>query len=96
MRFLKIKTHFFKGDSLLITIILDKSPWDSDAVVLTFYNFWVFLQQQQQQQITGQLFKSILQSPLSPSCTKLKLGKNSGYTGFICCLWGGVGEGLGM
>lgn len=43
--FFLIKTHFFKGDSLLITIILDKSPWDSDAVVLTFYNFWVFLQQ---------------------------------------------------
>ena len=93
MRFFKIKTHFFKGDSLLITIILDKSPWDSDAVVLTFYNFWVFLQQQQQQQITGQLFKNILQSSLSPSCTKLKLGKNSGYTGFIVVC--GVGWGRG-
>ena len=44
-----LKTHFFKGDSLLTTIILDKSPWDRDAVGLIFYNFWVFLQQQQQQ-----------------------------------------------
>ena len=39
-----LKKHMLKEDSLLITIILDKSVWDSDAVVLIFYNFCEFSQ----------------------------------------------------
>ena len=55
-------------------IILDKSPWDSTAIFIFFLSYLGSLLKQ------CILFKIFLQFSLPPPYTKLKLGKNYGYT----------------
>ena len=68
--------------------ILDKSPWHNNAVFVIICTFWVLSQKK------CILFVIVLQFSLPPPYTKLKLGKNSGYT--LPTLFVGWGEGLGL
>ena len=75
-----VPVHFSKK-------IRDKSPWDSTAVFI----FLSFLSSLLKQCILVEIF---LQFSLPPPYTKLKLGKNSGYTRptlIVCGVRGGVG-----
>ena len=66
------KTDFFPKTR--IHTILDKSLWDSTAIFIFFLSFLGFLLKQ------CILFENFLQFSLPAPYTKLKLGKNSGYT----------------
>ena len=68
--------------------VLDKSPWDSTALFIFFLSFLCSLLEK------CILFKIFLQFSLPPPYTKLKLGKNSGYT--RPTLFVGWGEGLDL
>ena len=52
---------------------MDKSPWNSNAIVIFFLSLLGSLIKQ------GILFEIFLQFSLPPLYLKLKLGKNSGY-----------------
>ena len=66
------KTYFFSPKTGIQTM-LDKSPWDSTAICI----FLLFLRSLLKQCI---IFEIFLHFSLPPPYTKLKLGKNSGYT----------------
>ena len=67
--------------------MLDKSPWDSTAIFIFFCHFSV-------RSLLKQciIFEIFLRFSLALPYTKLKLGKNSGYT--RPTLFVGWGEGL--
>ena len=67
---------------------MDKSPWNSNAIVIFFLSLLGSLIKQ------GILFEIFLQFSLPPPYIKLKLGKNSGYT--LQTLFVGRGEGLDL
>ena len=60
--------------SSMHSTILDKSPWDSTPIFIFFCHFSVPSIKQ------CIIFEIFLQFSLPPPYTKLKLGKNSGYT----------------
>ena len=69
-----------------ITTILDKSPWDRTVIFIFFCHFSVT-----SLNCTSVLFEIFLLFSIPPPYTKLKLGKNSGYT--CPTLFLGWGEG---
>ena len=89
---LHLKKTVFLGRELYcchlkIAKILEKSPWDSTAIFIFFCDFSVPSKQ-------CILFEIFLQFSLPTPYTKLKLGKNSGYTRptlIVCGVRGGVG-----